>query len=65
MRPPAALRKRSRYKGDRMWQEESAPSYYLGDQGRTTPMSASTELQAGQVKLHQENDQNLQAGTGL
>jgi len=28
-------------------------------------MSASTERQTGQVKLQQENDQNLQAGTGL
>ncbi|CAA7603348.1 Hypothetical protein DEACI_4171 [Acididesulfobacillus acetoxydans] len=28
-------------------------------------MSASTEQQTGQVKLQQENDQNLQAGTGL
>jgi len=28
-------------------------------------MSASTERQTGQVKLQRENDQNLQAGTGL
>ena len=34
-------------------------------QGRTTPMRASTERQTGQVKLHQENDQNLITGTGM
>jgi hypothetical protein len=28
-------------------------------------MRASMERQTGQVKLHQENDQNLYTGTGL
>ncbi|MCL6557706.1 MAG: hypothetical protein K6U74_02675 [Firmicutes bacterium] len=35
------------------------------NQGRTTQMSASTERETGQVKLKQENDQNIFISIGL
>jgi len=65
MRSPAALRKEKVLGTPQVAGGVSAVIVLGATQGRTTPMSASTERQTGQVNIHQENDQNLFAGTGV